>query len=248
MLQLLLQRERDLRDTSLPDVVVELALITAAQLPHLAPLDALLKAGPAAAASAPRAAAPQAVQAQAAPRPPVHQAPLPVPATPVPAMPAPRPALTPIQAVPAVTPMAAPAPAEPPAPLPRAVLQPIQDPTSLEQLRKGCTDALKQAPGGLPRTLGSLPHMASALTFQGGELHWRFPPNVRNTVQDLEREQGNPHLLGALRQVLPGLTRLVISFEADAQAGPEEALRADPSFQRLLTETGGEIVEIRQPK
>ncbi|MDR2561498.1 MAG: DNA polymerase III subunit gamma/tau [Holophagales bacterium] len=46
MLHLLLQRERDLRDTSLPQVVVELALITAAQLPHLAPLDSLLK-GPA---------------------------------------------------------------------------------------------------------------------------------------------------------------------------------------------------------
>jgi len=46
MLHLLLQRERDLRDTSLPQVVVELALVTAAQLPHLAPLDSLLK-GPA---------------------------------------------------------------------------------------------------------------------------------------------------------------------------------------------------------
>jgi len=47
MLQLMLQRERDLRDTSLPDVVVELALLTAAQLPHLAPLDAMLKGVPA---------------------------------------------------------------------------------------------------------------------------------------------------------------------------------------------------------
>ena len=42
MLNLLLGRERDLRDSSLPRVVVELALITAAQLPHLAPLDALV--------------------------------------------------------------------------------------------------------------------------------------------------------------------------------------------------------------
>src|ERR1035438_2132158 len=42
MLNLLLGRERDLRDSSLPRVVVELALITAAQLPHLAPLDALI--------------------------------------------------------------------------------------------------------------------------------------------------------------------------------------------------------------
>ena len=42
MLNLLLGRERDLRDSSLPQVVVELALITAAQLPHLVPLDALI--------------------------------------------------------------------------------------------------------------------------------------------------------------------------------------------------------------
>lgn len=41
VVQLLLQRERDLRDTALPRVVVELALITAAQLPHLAPLESL---------------------------------------------------------------------------------------------------------------------------------------------------------------------------------------------------------------
>jgi DNA polymerase-3 subunit gamma/tau len=46
ILNLLLQRERDLRDTSLPQVVVELALVTAAQLPHLVPLDALAKAMP----------------------------------------------------------------------------------------------------------------------------------------------------------------------------------------------------------
>ncbi|MDR0498298.1 MAG: DNA polymerase III subunit gamma/tau [Holophagales bacterium] len=52
MLNLLLQRERDLRDSSLPQVVVELALITAAQLPHLAPLDALVKAAPASSLSA----------------------------------------------------------------------------------------------------------------------------------------------------------------------------------------------------
>ena len=77
MLHLLLQRERDLRDTSLPEVVVELALLTAAQLPHLAPLDALVRAsgGPARRPAAPappssrpepgtanRAAAPQTPQ------------------------------------------------------------------------------------------------------------------------------------------------------------------------------------------
>jgi DNA polymerase-3 subunit gamma/tau len=47
MLNLLLQKERDLKDSSLPQVVVELALITAAQLPHLAPLDSLVKGAPA---------------------------------------------------------------------------------------------------------------------------------------------------------------------------------------------------------
>ncbi|MBK8725545.1 MAG: hypothetical protein IPL96_05680, partial [Holophagaceae bacterium] len=53
MLQLLLQRERDLRDTSLPRVVVELALLTAAQLPHLASLDALVGGGAGAAGRVP---------------------------------------------------------------------------------------------------------------------------------------------------------------------------------------------------
>ena len=48
MLHLLLSRERDLRDSSLPRVVVELALVTAAQLPHLAPLDALVSGAAAA--------------------------------------------------------------------------------------------------------------------------------------------------------------------------------------------------------
>ena len=125
--------------------------------------------------------------------------------------------------------------------------QPVQDPGNLEQLRKACSEALKQAPGGLPRTLGALPHMATDLSFKGGTLQWSFPPNVRNTVQDLEREQANPHLLEQLRQVLPGLARLVIRFEADNQPRPEDVLRADPNFQRLLADVGGEIVTIRRP-
>jgi DNA polymerase-3 subunit gamma/tau len=87
--------------------------------------------------------------------------------------------------------------------------------------------------------------MATGLSFQGNALHWVFPTNVRNTVQELEREQANPHLLETLRQVLPGLARLVISFEADSKARPEDALRADPAFQRLMAETAGEIVQIR---
>ena len=228
MLQLLLQRERDLRETSLPDVVVELALITAAQLPHLAPLDAMLKAGPAAAA--PPAPSRPAPPPPAPPRPPAPQAPRPA------AQEAPRPAYQP-------APMAPQPVAEAPA---RPVLQPVRDTSDLEQLRKACGEALKQAPGGLPRTLGALPHMATDLKFQGTTLHWLFPPNVRNTVQDLEKEQANPHLLEQLRQVLPGLTRLVITFAADNQPRPEDVLRANPDFQRLMEDVGGEIVDIRR--
>ena len=126
------------------------------------------------------------------------------------------------------------------------MLAPLQDPGNLEHLRKACSEALKQASGGLPRTLGALPHMATTLTFTGNTLHWFFPPNVRNTVQDLEREQANPHLLEALRQVLPALDKLVITFEADAHGRPEDLLRADPAFQRLLSDTAGEVVEIRR--
>ena len=47
MLNFLIQRERDLRDSGLPQVVVELALVTAAQLPHLKPLDDLGGSAPA---------------------------------------------------------------------------------------------------------------------------------------------------------------------------------------------------------
>lgn len=54
--QLLLQRERDLRDSALKRAVVELALVTASQLPQLAPLEALLSAAPP--SGAPRPAAP----------------------------------------------------------------------------------------------------------------------------------------------------------------------------------------------
>lgn len=120
------------------------------------------------------------------------------------------------------------------------------DPRDPDQLRRTCSDALKQAPGGLPRTLGALPHMALELSFRGGTLHWLFPPDVRNTVQDLEKEQDNPHLLEALGRVLPGLARMAITFSADNQPRPEDALRANPDFQRLLADTGGEVVEIRR--
>lgn len=147
----------------------------------------------------------------------------------------------------------APSPAPPPQarssdPVPPPSAPPTFDPADPEQLRQALGTALRQsAAGGLPRTLGALPVMATGLAFQDGILRWRFPGNVRNTVQDLEREQGNPHLLEALRKVLPGLSGMAIAFDTEATARPEDILRADPAFQRLLTETGGEILEVRRP-
>jgi DNA polymerase-3 subunit gamma/tau len=230
MLHLLLQRERDLKDTSLPQVAVELALLTASQLPHLEPLDNLVRTGNNAAGVAvmPRAAARSG-----------------------PPNPRPSPGTANRAAAPQTSAPGAPSVQEPPS-VPKAgagnasSLRPLEDPTDLEQLRKGCSEALKQAQGGLPRTLASLPHMATELRLEGHTLHWFFPPNVRNTVQDLEREQANPHLLEALRTVLPGIARISITFDAEAHARPEDSLRADPAFQRLLQETGGEIVETRR--
>jgi len=220
MLHLLLQRERDLRDTSLPDVVVELALITAAQLPLLAPLDALVRPG-----------APS-----SAPAPPARPAPPPLrPEAGTAARAAVPPAITPASSDrPPISP-----PQQTPVRAPEA-------PANLEQLRRVCSEVLKQAGNGLPRTLASLPHMATELRMEGHTLHWFFPPDVRNTVQDLEREQSNPHLLEALRRVLPGLSRITITFEGGHNGRPEEVLRADPAFQRLLKETGGEVVDVRR--
>jgi DNA polymerase III gamma/tau subunit len=251
MLQLLLSRERDLRDTSLPDVVVELALLTAAQLPHLVPLDALVKGQPSPAVrQGGTRQLPVTGSAMPATPPP---APRPVPQAAAPAAmpPATTSAITPAgRAAPSsVTPSATPSPAsEPPRTVPSATpgLSPVKDPGNLEQLRKGVGDALKHAHGHLPRSLAALPIMATGLIYQDRTLRWLFPPNVRNTAQDLERELSNPHLLEALRQVLPGLARTTIIFEAENQDLPEDVLRADPSFQRLLADTGGEIVDIRK--
>lgn len=77
IVQLLLQRERDLRDTALPRVVVELALITAAQLPHLAPLESLTGAARVAAPTSPPP------RPSAAPAPTPRPAPEPAKAAPV---------------------------------------------------------------------------------------------------------------------------------------------------------------------
>ena len=218
MLHLLLQRERDLKDSSLPQIVVELALVTAAQLPHLAPLDMLIRPGAAAAAaSSGRPPRPETGTATRAAD----------PQTPQPGASVARP-----------TPVAEAAP--------QAVLQPLANPGNLEELRRAATEALKAVPGGLPRTLGSLPHMASSMDFDGACLHFSFPPNVRHTVQDFERELANPHLIATMCQVLPGLVRITVTYESSTQNRPEEVLRADPAFQKLLSDTSGEVVDIRR--
>ncbi len=217
MLNLLLSRERDLRDSSLPRVVVELALITAAQLPHLAPLDALVSG----------AVAPRTTPPSAAPPPVPSRAPQAARAPEGPARPVP-----------------------PPAPGPRPSV-PVQ--TAPDALRQACSEALRQAPG-LPRTLGTAPQMAAELRWDPPVLRFRFPGNVRQTVQDLERERANPHLLSALATVLPGLREVDIQFD-DGPEGrgsdrpperPEDRLRGEPAFQELLRLSGGEVLEIRQ--
>ena len=199
MLHLLLQRERDLRDASLPQVVVELALVTAAQLPHLAPLDALVRSGGGPASGPP----PHRPEAGAAPR----------------------------AAVPPAATPAAPVPAPP---------------ASEAELKQRCSEALRAAQGSLSRTLPSLPHLASRLVLEGGTLRFHFGPSVRNSAQELEREQANPNLIAALRSALPGLQRVAITLETAAGQRPEDVLREDPAFQRLIQAVGGEITQVRR--
>jgi DNA polymerase-3 subunit gamma/tau len=218
MLNLLLSRERDLRDSSLPRVVVELALVTAAQLPHLAPLDALVSGT---------------VTAGVAPRPPA-----------APAGPPPVPPKAP-QVAPAPEGPRRPAPQQPPpapSPAPRRV------PATPEQLRAACTEALRQVPG--LRGLATAPQLASDLRWDPPTLRFRFPGNVRQTLQDFEREKASPHLLSALAAVLPGLRTIETAFE-DGDGGqvadrPEDRLRREPAFQELLRLSGGEVLEIRR--
>ena len=239
MLNLLLSRERDLRDSSLPRVVVELALVTAAQLPHLAPLDALVSG-----AAAPRTAPPpstpppvpsRAPQAARAPEGPARPVPPPVSRTEggLPRSHTPHPGIT-----------------QGPIPGSDASAQGLATP---EGLRNACSEALRQAPG-LPRTLGTAPQMASELRWDPPVLRFRFPGNVRQTVQDLERERANPHLLSALAAVLPGLREVDIRFDDGPEGGasqrapdrPEDRLRREPAFQELLRLSGGEVLEIRR--
>jgi DNA polymerase-3 subunit gamma/tau len=93
--------------------------------------------------------------------------------------------------------------------------------------------------------------MATDLSFAAPVLRLRFPANVRQTLQDFEREKASPHLLAALASALPGLTTVEVQFD-DAGAAPaaaerpEDRLRREPAFQELLRLTGGEVLEIRR--
>jgi DNA polymerase-3 subunit gamma/tau len=91
--------------------------------------------------------------------------------------------------------------------------------------------------------------MATDLRWEPPVLRFRFPGNVRQTLQELEREKANPHVLSALAAVLPGLKELDIRFEDDAAPAsdrPEDRLRREPAFQELLRLSGGEVLEIRR--
>jgi len=207
VIQLLLLRERDLRDTALPRVVVELALITAAQLPHLAPLESLT--------GATRASAPVAATS---------------------ASPPPRPS-----AAPAPTPRPAPEP-PPAAKAPVPALAPLKAGADADGLRRACAEAVKAADEGRFRAFAPVFHMATGLAYDGTALVLTFPANVRNTAQDLAKEQANPALLRALR-----VPRIDIAFEGPAtEERPEDRLRNEPALQELLRLSGGEIVEIRK--
>jgi DNA polymerase-3 subunit gamma/tau len=230
MLHLLLGRERDLRDSSLPRVVVELALITAAQLPHLAPLDALVS-GSATTSAPSRPAGPPLVPSKA---------PQVAPAPEGPRRPAPAQAQAQVAAKPV-------SPASPATPVPpKAALH--QVPGSSAQLRAACSAALREAPG--LRALATAPQLASELAWEPPVLRFSFPGNLRQTLQDFEREKASPHLLAALAGVLPGLKSVAVSFDdgakVAAQERPEDRLRQEPAFQELLRLSGGEVLEIRR--
>ena len=119
------------------------------------------------------------------------------------------------------------------------------DPADAEALRTGVSEALKSLGAALPRTLATLPHMATRLEVAGFVLRFHFPANVRNTAQDLEQHRANPHLLEALRKVVPVLQTVELHFDEGTGEKPEDRLRREPAFQALLKATGGEIVDVR---
>ncbi|HJV90880.1 MAG TPA: DNA polymerase III subunit gamma/tau [Holophagaceae bacterium] len=222
--QLLLQRERDLRDSALKRAVVELALVTASQLPQLAPLEALLSAAPGAGPTRPPAAPPR-------PGPPPNPNPAPQ-ASPAPA----------VASAPAGEP-----PEQPPVPPPAVPsVQPLEPGTTGEALRAAVAAVLK-ASASLPKTLGTLPHLASQVQWEARTLTFRFPANAKPTAEPLVKERQSPHLLAALGALLPGLAYVDVLFDEPLQSEPPEArIRKDPVFQELLRLSGGEVVEVRK--
>ncbi|MFN8012814.1 MAG: DNA polymerase III subunit gamma/tau [Holophagaceae bacterium] len=226
MLQLLLARERDLRDTSLPRVVVELALLTAAQLPHLAPLDALSGGVPPAVPRTEGAPARTGAVGPGASRPGASMPGAAGPGTAPPEASRPRAEDAP--------------PASPPGP----VLRPV-DASDPEALRRAVSEVLKSLGNALPRTLATLPHMATRLEVDGFTLRFHFPANVRNTAKDLEHHKADPFLMDAIRGVVPGVEALDLRFEDGVNEKPEDRLRREPAFQELLKATNGEIVDVR---
>jgi len=201
-------------------------LLTAAQLPHLAPLDGLVSGAPAVPASRPSAPA----------APGTHPSVPTAPAAPKAAIaPAPEPLIL------AVTPNNL----ELSKNAVRSMI-PLSNPDEVGALRGMVSDVFKTSPGGLPQTLSSLPHLATALRWEPPILHWCFPLNVRDAVVELERERTNPHLLEALANLLPGLAGIEITFEESVTARPEDQLRSEPAFQALLQASGGEILEVKR--
>ena len=118
----------------------------------------------------------------------------------------------------------------------------------MDQLRAACSEALRQAPG--LRALATAPQMAAKLSWESPSLRFRFPGNVRQTLQAFEREKASPHVLAALSTVLPGLKTIEVSFDDQSEAQtaerPEDRLRREPAFQELLRISGGEVLEIRR--
>ena len=100
------------------------------------------------------------------------------------------------------------------------------------------------------RALATAPQMASDLRWEPPVLRFRFPGNVRQTLQDFEREKASPHLLAALAALLPGLEAVDIRFDDEGTPAttdrPEDRLRREPAFQELLRLSGGEVLEIRR--
>lgn len=257
MLQLLLSRERDLRDSSLPQVVVELSLITAAQLPHLAPLDSLLRPGLAGAGSAqttPTRPATTPASSLSAASPTSSTGAPPRPNTGTATRAADPQTFTPgIEAIqgaaklsdqtvlaPLTALTTAPiAPASGSATAPASIKNPDEG-----ELRRICSEAFKSNPD-FNRTLASLPHMASRISIQGDHLLFTFAQSAQRSAAELERECTNPHLIQQLKSILPTVSRVVVEYETKPGQKAEELLRNDPVFQQLLRETGGEVVDVR---